>query len=49
MKIRVVKTASQASAMQVVQYQYGKRRVMQHFGSALTEAALNDLLILAEE
>lgn len=49
MKIRVVKTASQANAVQVVQYQYGKRRVMQHFGSAHTETALNDLLILAEE
>ncbi len=48
MKIRVVKTASKAQAVQVVRYQ-NKRIVLQHIGSAHTEVALNDLMILAEE
>jgi hypothetical protein len=43
MKIRVVKTASQAKAVQVVQYQNNKRIVLQHIGSAHTEEALSDL------
>jgi len=49
MKIRVVKTASKAQAVQVVQYQNNKRIVLQHIGSAHTEEALNDLMIFAEE
>lgn len=49
MKIRVVKTASKAQAVQVVRYQNNKRIVLQHIGSAHTEVALNDLMILAEE
>ncbi|MCF8345508.1 MAG: IS1634 family transposase [Bacteroidales bacterium] len=49
MKIRVVKTASKAKAVQVVRYQNSKRIVLQHIGSAHTEEALNDLMILAEE
>lgn len=49
MKIRVVKTASNAKAVQVVRYQNNKRIVLQHIGSAHTEEALSDLMILAEE
>jgi len=49
MKIRVVKTASKAQAVQVVRYQNNKRIVLHHLGSAHTEEALSDLLILAEE
>jgi hypothetical protein len=49
MKIRVIKTASNANAVQVVRYQNNKRIVLQHIGSAHTEEALNDLMILAGE
>lgn len=49
MKIRVVKTASKAKAVQVVRYQNNKRIVMQHIGSAHTAEALGDLMIIAEE
>ena len=49
MRIRVVKTASRAKAVQVVRYQNNKRIVMQHIGSAHTAEALSDLMILAEE
>ncbi len=49
MKIRVVKTASNAKAVQVVRYQNNKRVVLQHIGSSHTEEALSDLMILAEE
>jgi transposase len=49
MRIRVVKTASKAKAVQVVRYQDNKRIVMQHIGSAHTSEALSDLMILAEE
>jgi transposase len=49
MKIRVVKTASMANAVQVVRYQNNKRVVLRHLGSAHSEAELNDLLVMAEE
>lgn len=49
MKIRVVKTASNAKAVQVVRYQNNKRMVLQHIGSAHTAEALSDLMRLAEE
>jgi transposase len=49
MKIRVVKTASKAQAVQVVRYQDNKRIVMQHIGSAHSEEELSDLMILAED
>lgn len=49
MKIRVVKTGSNAQAVQVVSYQHNKRIVMHHVGSAHSQEALNDLLLLAEE
>ena len=49
MKIRVVKTASKAKAVQVVRYQNNKRIVVQHIGSAHTSEALNDLMAMAHE
>lgn len=49
MRIRVVKTASKAKAVQVVRYQNNKRIILQHIGSAHTEESLSDLMILAEE
>jgi transposase len=49
MKIRVVKTASKAQAVQVVQYRNNKRIILQHLGSAHSGQELNDLMLLAEE
>lgn len=49
MKIRVVKTASNAKAVQVVRYRNNKRVIMRHIGSAHTPEALDDLVLLAEE
>jgi transposase len=49
MKIRVVKTASKAKAVQVVRYQANKRKVLHHVGSAHNEEDLGNLMILAEE
>ncbi|MFZ4400536.1 MAG: IS1634 family transposase [Bacteroidales bacterium] len=49
MKIRVVQTASKAKAVQVVRYENNKRIVLQHIGSAHTEKALIELMVLAEE
>lgn len=49
MKIRVVKTASKALAVQVVQYRNNKRIILQHLGSAHSDQELNDLMLLAEE
>jgi len=49
MKIRVVKTASNAKAVQVVRYHNNKRTIMHHVGSAHTGEALDDLVLLAEE
>ncbi len=49
MRIRVVKTASNAQAVQVLRYYNNKRIVLQHISSAHTEEALNDLMLLEEE
>lgn len=49
MKIRVVKTASKASAVQVVRYQNNKRVILQHVGSAHNDEDLNELILIAEE
>ncbi len=49
MKIRIVKTASKAKAVQVVRYQNNKRCIVQHMGSAHNEQELNELLLLAAE
>lgn len=46
MKIRIIKTASNAKAVQVVRYQNSKRIVMRYIGSAHSE---DDLKVLAEE
>lgn len=48
MKIRVVKTASNAQAVQVVRYHQSKRYILHHIGSAHSEQELNDLLLIAE-
>lgn len=49
MKVRVVTTASKAQAVQVICYRNNRWIVIHHVGSAHTEEALNDLMILAEE
>lgn len=49
MKIRVVKTASKAQAVQVVRYQNNKRIIMKHIGSAHNVVELEELLFSAEE
>jgi len=48
-KVRIVKTVSGASAVQVVHYYNNKRRIIKHVGSAHTDADLKELLIYAEE
>lgn len=49
MKIRVVKTASNARAVQVVSYQGNKRVILKHIGSAHTDEQLYQLKILARD
>lgn len=49
MKIRVVKTASNAKAVQVVRYQNNRRVVMHHVGSAHSQESLDDLISMAEQ
>jgi transposase len=49
MKIRVVKTASNAHTVQVVRYQNNKREILKHIGSATTEIELRELKILAQD
>jgi hypothetical protein len=49
MKIRVVKTASKASAVQIVKYQNNKRIILQHVGSAHNELELKELMLIAQE
>jgi transposase len=49
MKIRLVKTASKATAVQVVRYHNNKRVILRHVGSAHSEAELTELRISAEE
>lgn len=49
MKIRVVKTASKARAVQVVRYQNNKRIIIQHIGSSHSDSKLEELMIMAEE
>jgi hypothetical protein len=49
MKIMVIKTASNAKAVQVVNYYNNKGIILQHIGSAHSKESLNNLLILAEE
>ncbi|MBI3220221.1 MAG: IS1634 family transposase [Bacteroidetes bacterium] len=49
MKIRIVKTASGAQAVQVVRYQHNKRVIVQHIGSAHSGEELNEFILIAEE
>ena len=49
MKIRVVKTASNARAVQAVRYDYGKRVVVKHFGSCHSDEELDEMLLIANE
>jgi hypothetical protein len=49
MKVRLVKTASGAQAVQVIEYRNYRRKILKHLGSAKTETALSDLMICAEE
>ena len=49
MKIRVVTTSSSGKAVQIVQYQNSRRKIIKHIGSAHGEESLNELIILAEE
>lgn len=49
MKIRIINTASQAKAVQIVSYRNNKRFVLKHIGSAHSEEELSELRLLAEE
>lgn len=49
MKIRVVKTASGASAVQIVQYKNNKRIIVQHIGSSHTGEGIEELKLMATE
>lgn len=49
MKIRVVKTASNARAVQAVRYQNNRRIIVRHFGSCHTDEQLNEMLLVAQE
>lgn len=49
MKIRIITTASNAKAVQIVRYQNNKRIVLHHIGSAHTDEGIEDLKLLAEE
>lgn len=48
-KVRVVKTASKAKAVQAIRYQNNKRIIVQHFGSAHNEQELDELLLVAND
>lgn len=49
MRIRVVKTASYARAVQIVRYQNNKRVILHHLGSAHSDAEFEHLVMKAEE
>lgn len=48
-KVRVVRTASTARAVQVVYYKNNKRVILKHIGSAQTDEAFAELLLQANE
>ena len=48
-KIRVVKTASKSSAVQVIEYKNYGRKILKHIGSAKSESELSTLLKYADE
>lgn len=49
MKIRLVKTASKATAVQVVRYANNRRIILQHIGSAHGQGELEELMTIAQE
>lgn len=49
MKLRVVKTASNSKAVQVIRYQNNKRIIIKHIGSTQNEEELENLLLKGEE
>ncbi|HNV50786.1 MAG TPA: IS1634 family transposase [Bacteroidales bacterium] len=49
LKIRVVKTASNAQAVQVISYYHNDRQVIKHFGSCHNKEELGKMLFLAIE
>ena len=46
LKIRVVKTASNAQAVQVISYYHNDRQVVKHFGSCHNKEELGKMLFL---
>ena len=49
MKIRVVRTASKARAVQIVRYHNNARVIVHHVGSAHSDAEFEKLVMQAEE
>ena len=49
LRIRVVKTASGANAVQVVYYKNGKRIIFKHIGSASSSNELESLKLVAKD
>ncbi|MFW8565156.1 hypothetical protein [Orrella sp. 11846] len=49
LKIRKVKTPSNATAVQIMRYQNGGREIIQHIGSAHTDEQLEALLLKARK
>ncbi len=49
LRIRVVKTASGANAVQVVYYKNGKRFIFKHIGSASSSQELESLKLVAQD
>ena len=47
--IRRVRTASGATAVQVVEYRQGRQQIVEHVGSAHTEAELGVLMARAQD
>jgi transposase len=48
-KIRIIKTASKSSAVQVIEYKNYSRKILKHIGSAKSESELSILLTHADE
>jgi len=49
LRIRVIKTASGASAVQVIYYRNRKRVVFKHIGSARSSQELESLILVAQD
>lgn len=48
-KLRVIKTGSNAKAIQAVRYENNKRIIVRHFGSSHTDSEFDNLLVIANE